>query len=188
MIKVMCGVRLGDGRELPAQLFCGTGVRPNLDLAKTAGLAINKGVLVDDRMASNDPFIFAAGDNTEHKGMLYGLWLPAKNQGSVAGTNSAGGDASFEGMAPSAMLKVLVLTFASENIWVTGKGRRFFSVHRLATIAAISFRKASFWELFCWVMRNCPVRFKRQWIAGVFLPKNPIWRHLNKSLRGKRQI
>jgi nitrite reductase (NADH) large subunit len=120
------GVQLEDGRELPAQLvLVSTGVRPNLDLAKTAGLAINKGILVDDRMASNDPLIFAAGDNTEHKGVLYGLWLPAKTQGSVAGTNAAGGDARFEGMAPSAMLKVLGIDlFSIGKISGDGQGEK----------------------------------------------------------------
>ena len=101
-------VQMEDGTELPADLvLVSTGVRPNLELAKAAGLEANKGLLVDDRMATSDPHIFAAGDLTEHKGVLYGLWQPAKTQGDVAGTNAAGGQAAFEGVPPSAMLKVL---------------------------------------------------------------------------------
>ena len=97
-----------DGSELPADLvLVTTGVVSDTKLAKEAGLKVNKGVLVDERMRTSAPDIFAAGDNSETNGKLYGLWMPAKTQGTVAGHNAAGKDDVFPELPPSAKLKVL---------------------------------------------------------------------------------
>ena len=101
-------VELGDGQILPADLvLISTGVSANLELAKSAGLAVNRGVLVDDHMVTSNPDILAAGDLTEFQGRCYGLWVPAKNQGTIAGQNAAGKAANFLGDPPSTRLKVL---------------------------------------------------------------------------------
>lgn len=102
------GVLLESGRLLPAELVLITaGVRPNSYLARQAGLAVHRGIVVDDRMASSDDSILAAGDVAEHRGILYGIWPAGYAQGVVAGCNAAGGKAEFTGMAPSTRLKVL---------------------------------------------------------------------------------
>jgi nitrite reductase (NADH) large subunit len=121
-ITVRCGVRveeiLGDetvqslrlasGEEIPAELvILATGVRPNSYLARMAGLDVNRGVLVNDRMQTSDPSIFAAGDAAEHRGVVYGLWPSSFSQGLVAGANAAGGHLDAQGMPPSNRLKVL---------------------------------------------------------------------------------
>ena len=114
MTKAMHGdgkvqsVELGDGQVLPADLvLISTGVSANLELAKSAGLEFNRGVLVNEHMVTSNPDILAAGDLTEFQGRSYGLWIPAKNQGTIAGQNAAGKETSFRGDPPSTRLKVL---------------------------------------------------------------------------------
>lgn len=101
-------VTLEDGRSLPADLVViSAGVRSNVDLARRAGLKVNQGVVVDERMRASHPDVFAAGDIAEFNGLLYGLWAPAQAQGAVAGRNAAGSEASFSGPPRSTTLKVL---------------------------------------------------------------------------------
>lgn len=102
------GVLLESGRLLPADLVVVTaGVRPNSYLARQAGLTVHRGIVVDDRMVSSDPAILAAGDVSEHRGILYGIWPAGYAQGLVAGCTAAGGKAEFTGLAPSTRIKVL---------------------------------------------------------------------------------
>ena len=104
------GVRLASGEVLPAALVVlSAGVRPNSHLARQAQLDVKSGVIVDDRMASSDPTILAAGDVAEHRGVVYGIWPAAYAQGAVAGTNAVGGAAEFHGLPPSNRLKVLAV-------------------------------------------------------------------------------
>lgn len=102
------GVQLEDGRLLEADLVViSAGVSANLELARKAGLHVNRGILVDEHMRTSHPDIFAAGDDAEHHGRLYGLWVPAKSQGTIAGQVAAGKEAVFADDPPSARLKVL---------------------------------------------------------------------------------
>jgi nitrite reductase (NADH) large subunit len=101
------GVVLSDGRKLGVDLcLVATGIRPNVELAREAGLAVRRGVVVDDRMMTSDPHIFAAGDVTEHEGRIHGLWPASMEQAHVAATNLLGGDLRYAGSAPPAKLKV----------------------------------------------------------------------------------
>jgi len=101
-------VKLSSGEELEADfVVVAAGVRPNSYLARQAGLKVKHGLLVDDRMTTSHPDIFAAGDVAEHAGLLYGIWGPALFQGKIAGMNAAGEQAEFGGIPPSNMLKVL---------------------------------------------------------------------------------
>lgn len=62
------GLRLGDGRRLPAGLVVvGVGVTPNDALARAAGLECDRGIVVDDCARTADPAIVAAGDCTVHR-------------------------------------------------------------------------------------------------------------------------
>lgn len=82
---------------LPADLvFVGRGVRPNTQLAESAGLEVHDGVIVDDRMRTNREDIYAAGDVAEGRNSLtsrrevFATWFNACAQGEVAGLNMAG--------------------------------------------------------------------------------------------------
>jgi nitrite reductase (NADH) large subunit len=97
---------LKDGRELPCQLFLGAvGIRPNIELAEAAGVPVNRGVVVDDRMETSIPGVFAAGDVAEHAGRVLGLWPIAAKQGEVAAVNALGGDERLESEIPACILK-----------------------------------------------------------------------------------
>ncbi|CAL9577231.1 NAD(P)/FAD-dependent oxidoreductase [Streptomyces sp. enrichment culture] len=74
-------VELADGYALDADLVVlACGVRPRTGLAEQAGLAVRKGVLVDDELRTSDPFIHAVGDCAQHDGTVYGLAAPALEQ------------------------------------------------------------------------------------------------------------
>lgn len=101
------GVVLSDGRKMGVDLcLVATGIQPNVELAREAGLAVRRGVVVDDRMATSDPHIFAAGDVTEHEGRVQGLWPTSMEQAHVAATNLLGGDLRFTGAVVPVKLKV----------------------------------------------------------------------------------
>jgi len=107
-------VVLGDGRTMPAQiLLVAAGITANIDLAKDAKLTHNRGVLVDDRMCTVDPAIFAAGDVTEWNGELPGLWPTAVAQAEVAAENVVGGEKVYTGVVPVTILKVVGIELAS---------------------------------------------------------------------------
>jgi nitrite reductase (NADH) large subunit len=107
-------VELDDGTIIPANLvLISAGIRPNLDLAKRIGLEVNRGIIVNEHMQTSDPDIYAAGDVCEYHGILYGLWVPARKQGEVAGRSAAGQPTEYPGDPPSAKLKVLGLDLFS---------------------------------------------------------------------------
>ena len=78
------GVLLADGRELPAELVVmATGVRPNTELAKAAGLRCERGILVDDTLQSFDPAIYAVGECVQHRDSTFGPVAPLREQARV---------------------------------------------------------------------------------------------------------
>ena len=102
------GIELQDGRTIPAELvIVTTGVRSNSYVARLAGLDVNRGIVVDNFMKSDQPGIYAAGDVAEHRGVNYGTWGPSQFQGAIAGINAAGGESEFAGIPRSNTLKVL---------------------------------------------------------------------------------
>jgi nitrite reductase (NADH) large subunit len=101
-------VLLADGAEVPADLVViAAGVRPNVGLARSAGLVVNRALVVDDGLRTNDPDVLAAGDVAEHRGISWGLWTVAMEQGRLAGHALAGAEAVFQGTPPATQLKVL---------------------------------------------------------------------------------
>jgi len=106
-------VHLSDGRIIDTDmiLMC-TGVKPFTDLALTAGVELGEmgGVLTNDRMETNIPDIYAAGDLVEKlhlvtgKKVLLPLAGPANREGRTAGANMAGGDMRFKGVLGSAVV------------------------------------------------------------------------------------
>jgi nitrite reductase (NADH) large subunit len=117
------GVALKDGRALPADLvILATGVRANLDLAREAGLEVAQGLVVSDGLVTSHPEVLAAGDGTEHRKTLYGLWTASLAQGRIAGANAVGRDLEFKGIPRANTLKVLGLPLFSIGVVEPGNG------------------------------------------------------------------
>ncbi len=106
--KRVRGVRLEDGRQLPADLVVlAIGIVPNVDLARAAGLACGRGVIVDDGMCTSDPAVHAVGECAEHRGRSYGLVAPLWEQVEVCAARLAGdAEARYAGSTLATSLKV----------------------------------------------------------------------------------
>ncbi|HDG8713499.1 TPA: NAD(P)/FAD-dependent oxidoreductase [Staphylococcus aureus] len=78
------GVKLADGREIPADLVVmAVGIRPYTEVAKESGLDVNRGIVVNDVMQTSDSNVYAVGECAEHNGKVYGLVAPLYEQGKV---------------------------------------------------------------------------------------------------------
>jgi nitrite reductase (NADH) large subunit len=101
-------VQLADGRLIPADLVVlAIGIRPNVDLARVAGLEVNRGIVVFDDMRTSDPEIFAVGECVEHRGQVFGLVAPLWDQAKVCAARLAGDEtAVFASQALSTSLKI----------------------------------------------------------------------------------
>ncbi len=78
------GVRLDDDKTLAADLLVlACGVRPRIDVARASGLPINKGIIVNDTLATEVPGVYAIGECAEHGGRTYGIVAPAWEQAAV---------------------------------------------------------------------------------------------------------
>ena len=114
-------MKLRDGRDLLCDVFlAAVGIRPNTTLAADAGVAVNRGVIVDDRMQTNVPGVFAAGDLAEHDELVLGLWPIAAKQGEVAAVNALGGDERLTAEIPATILKGVGLELTSVGQVVPG--------------------------------------------------------------------
>jgi nitrite reductase (NADH) large subunit len=101
------GVELSDGRRIAADaVVFAAGIRPNTELAKAAGIAVNRGIVVDDQLATSAPDIYAIGECAEHRGSCYGLVEPAYEQAQVLARHLAGGRVSYAGSVIATNLKV----------------------------------------------------------------------------------
>jgi nitrite reductase (NADH) large subunit len=100
------GVMLKDRRTVDCDVFLtATGIRPNAALARLAGVAVGNGVLVDNRMQTSVPRVFAAGDVAEHRRQVLGLWPIATEQAQVAAINALGGHMELTAQIPATILK-----------------------------------------------------------------------------------
>ena len=103
------GLRLSDGTEIEAELVViAAGIRPNVGIAKSAGLEVNRGIVVDDHMRTSHPDIYAVGECTEHRGQLFGLVAPLMEQGKVLAAAITGNQGEgFVSPTPAAKLKIM---------------------------------------------------------------------------------
>ncbi len=114
--RTVTGVELADGFRLDAGLLViAVGVRPRTGLAEAAGLETRRGVVVDDRLRTSDPYVHAVGDCAEHRGVLYGLAGPAQEQADLLARHLAGG----AGSGPADYSGSRLLT----RLTLTGPGR-----------------------------------------------------------------
>jgi len=110
-----------DGRSIgvDAVVFA-VGVRPNVELAREAGLLVDRGLVVDDGLATSDTDIFAIGECAEHRGQCYGLVEPAYEQARILAARLAGADAAYRGSVVSTNLKVSGVRVFSAGKFMTG--------------------------------------------------------------------
>ena len=99
---------LRDGRELPADLLVmAVGIRPSTALARAAGLAVGRGVLVDDSMMTSDPHVFAIGECIEHRGCVFGLVAPIWDMAKICADHVTGvAQSAYEPSVTGTRLKV----------------------------------------------------------------------------------
>ena len=112
------GLRLKDGRTVEADLvIVSAGARPNLGLAREAGLKVNRGVVVDGSLRTSHPDVFALGDVAEFDGKTWGIIPPALDQARVAAKKILGLDsADYKGTVPSNTLKVMGIDLTSIGV------------------------------------------------------------------------
>jgi nitrite reductase (NADH) large subunit len=117
------GVELTDGRRLDADaVIFAAGIRPNVALAREAGIAVNRGIVVDDCLQTGAADIFAIGECAEHRGICYGLVEPAYEQARVLARHLAGGDAYYGGSVVATNLKVSGVSVFSAGDFIGADG------------------------------------------------------------------
>src|SRR4051794_4821604 len=104
----VAGVRFKDGTELAADIVVmAVGIRPNIELAKKAGLHCERGIVVSDTMQTYDGRIYAVGECVQHRRQVYGLVAPLFDQAKVCANHLAmKGFATYDGSVVSTKLKV----------------------------------------------------------------------------------
>jgi nitrite reductase (NADH) large subunit len=120
----VAGVRLADGRTLPARLVVmAVGIRPETTLAKKIGLHCDRGVVVDDTMQTYDPRIYAVGECASHRGTAYGLVAPLFEMAKVCANHLAHfGIGRYTGSVTSTKLKVTGIDLFSAGDFTGGEG------------------------------------------------------------------
>lgn len=92
----VAGIHLASGERIDADaIIFSVGVRSNLSLFEGSPLEINKGIVVNDKMQTNIPDVYAAGDVAEYQGMVFGLWTASNEHGRIAGSNLAGKEMTY---------------------------------------------------------------------------------------------
>ena len=120
----VCAVKFKDGEVIPADLVVmAAGIRPNSELAESAGIACNRGILVNDTMQTFDPRIYAIGECASHRGIAYGLVAPLFEQAKVCANHLAQlGYSRYQGSVTSTKLKVTGIDLFSAGEFMGGEG------------------------------------------------------------------
>ena len=123
--KKVEAVLLEDGTRLVADLvIMAVGIRPNAQIAKDAGLTVNRGIVVDTSMRSSDPEIYAVGECAEAHGQVFGLVAPLYEMASVIAQQLAGdATAAFQPSALATKLKVTGINLFSAGDFAEGRDR-----------------------------------------------------------------
>jgi nitrite reductase (NADH) large subunit len=117
------GIELTDGRRIDADaVIFAAGIRPNIALAKEAGIPVGRGIVVDDCLQTGAPDIFALGECAEHRGTCYGLVEPAYEQARVLAQHLAGCAAAYSGSVVATNLKVSGVSVFSAGDFIGAEG------------------------------------------------------------------
>jgi nitrite reductase (NADH) large subunit len=161
-----------------------TGVRPRSELAAGCQLARTPdgGVVVDDRLQTSDPHIYAIGDCAAHRAHAYGLVAPGFEMADVLASNLAGGTASFRGTSPTVRLKMLGVQVVSAGEPLTGGDviryrsdgvSRLVRIERGRIVGALG---VGAWDDFT-AIQEAAVRRRRvwPWQRGRFARTGRLW-------------
>ncbi|MEG2198740.1 MAG: FAD-dependent oxidoreductase [Anaerovorax sp.] len=100
--NVATGVKMGDGTLVKGQMIVlSTGVRQNIELAKSAEIQAGKSIIVNEKMEASVADIYACGDCAEFNGANYAIWSQAVEMGKVAGINAVGDEGVYQQVIPS---------------------------------------------------------------------------------------
>ncbi len=123
--KKVEAVLLEDGTRIPADLVVmAVGIRPNAQIAKDAGLKVNRGIVVDATMHTSDPDILAVGECAEAEGQVFGLVAPLYEMANVVAARLSGDrNAKFASSAVATKLKVTGINLFSAGDFADGADR-----------------------------------------------------------------
>jgi nitrite reductase (NADH) large subunit len=176
------GVELTDGRRIDADaVIFAAGIRPNVALARDAGIAVGRGIVVDDHLRTAAPEIFALGECAEHRGVCYGLVEPAYEQARVLAQHLAGKAAAYGGSVVATNLKVsgvsvfsagdFVGADGSETVLLSDTGRGTYkklviSEGRLTGAVLVGDVESALWYLELIRAREPVARIRREMMFG----------------------
>ncbi len=122
--KFSLPIKFKDGDAIPADLVVmAVGIRPNTELAESAGLHCNRGIVVNDTMQTFDPRIYSVGECAAHRGIAYGLVAPLFEQAKVCANHLAHyGIGRYQGSVTSTKLKVTGIDLFSAGDFTGGEG------------------------------------------------------------------
>ncbi len=116
----LAGLRFGDGTELACDMLVVTaGIRPNVELAASAGLTVERAIVVDDTMrALDEPDIYVVGECAQHRGQVYGLVAPLWEQAVVLAEHitATNAKAAYHGSKVATKLKVSGIDLATMGL------------------------------------------------------------------------
>jgi ferredoxin-nitrate reductase len=152
--RALSGVRLKSGRYISCKvLIFGIGTQPNIEIAQQCGLACRRGVVVNERMETADPSIYAIGEIAEFKGQLFGITSAAEQQAGILSQYLQGDIAAFyEGSLLMNIIKIPGFDLCSlgmtertddkayEEIIFIDKAKRYYKkciIHRDRLVGAI---------------------------------------------------
>jgi len=117
------GVKLKDGTLIPASLVVmAVGIRPSVALARDAGLAVGRGIQVDDHMVTSDAAVLAVGECVEHDGQVYGLVAPLWDMCRSLADGLVEKPSGYRGSVTSTKLKVSGIDVFSAGDFSGGDG------------------------------------------------------------------
>lgn len=120
--KHIGSVSFKDGTRLPCDLFVmAVGVRPNIELARSAGIFCEQGIVVSDTLQTFDPSIYAVGECIQHRGLTFGLVAPLFEQAKVCANHLCGhGVAEYKTLPTATKLKVSGIQLFSVGDFIGG--------------------------------------------------------------------
>jgi nitrite reductase (NADH) large subunit len=126
------GIEFTNGTTMECDmLIVSAGIRPRDELAREAGIQVGErgGIVVDDRLQTSEPHIYAIGEVALHRGSLYGLVAPGYEMAEIAALNLTGGDRRFSGSDLSTKLKLMGVDVASFGSYELGPDAAESMVH-----------------------------------------------------------